>query len=70
MRALAKLRELLSAHTAILQNLDQLERGYQRQVVHIKIVFDGIRKLLEAPSQTRTPYRLHPTCFRTQQVTV
>jgi hypothetical protein len=52
MRALAKLRELLSDHTAILQNLDQLEREYQRQDVQIKVVFDGIHKLVQAPSQT------------------
>ena len=49
MRAFVKLHELLSSHKQILQKLDELERKYERHDTQIKVVFDAIRKLIEAP---------------------
>jgi ORF6N domain-containing protein len=49
MRAFVKLRELLSTHKAVLQKLDDLERKYERHDAQIKVIFDAIRKLIEAP---------------------
>ena len=51
MRAFVKLRELLSTHKEVLQKLDELERKYQRHDDQIKVVFDAIRKLIEAPAR-------------------
>jgi hypothetical protein len=49
MRAFVKVREMLSTHKEILEKLDELERKYERHDAEIKVVFDAIRKLMEAP---------------------
>src|SRR5436309_6319655 len=53
MRAFVKLRELLSTHKAILQKLDEMERRCQRHDSQIKLIFDAIRKLIEAPARPK-----------------
>jgi len=53
MRAFVKLRELLSTHKAILQKLDEMERRGQRHDSQIKLIFDAIRKLIEAPARPK-----------------
>jgi len=53
MRAFVKLRELLSAHKEVLQKLDELERKYQHHDAQIKVVFDAIRRLIEAPAKPK-----------------
>jgi ORF6N domain len=53
MRAFAKLRELLSSHSEILRQLDQLERRYERHDVQIKAVFQAIRRLVSAPRRAK-----------------
>jgi hypothetical protein len=53
MRAFVKLRELLSSHTEILRQLDQLERKYERHDVQIKAVFHAIRRLVTAPTKSK-----------------
>lgn len=53
MRAFVKLRELLSSHTEILRQLDQLERKYERHDVQIKAVFHAIRRLVPAPTKSK-----------------
>jgi hypothetical protein len=49
MRAFVRLRELLSTHKSVLQRLDELERKYQGHDSQIKVAFEAIRKLIEAP---------------------
>jgi chromosome segregation and condensation protein ScpB len=49
MRAFVRLRELLSTHKSVLQRLDELEQKYQGHDAEIKVVFEAIRKLIEAP---------------------
>ena len=53
MRAFVKLRELLSTHKEVLQKLDELERKYQHHDAQIKVVFDAIRRLIEAPAKPK-----------------
>jgi hypothetical protein len=53
MRAFVKLRDLLSSHTEILRQLDQLERKYERHDAQIKAVFDAIRKLVTARTKAK-----------------
>ena len=53
MRAFVKLRVLLSSHTEILRQLDQLERKYERHDVQIKAVFHAIRRLVTAPTKSK-----------------
>jgi hypothetical protein len=60
MRAFVKLRELLSSHKEVLQKLDELERKYERHDVQIKVVFDAIRKLIEAPVRPKRPIGFGP----------
>lgn len=54
MRAFVKLRQMLSAHREVLEKLDQLERKYQRHDTQIKVIFDAIRRLVEAPSRPKS----------------
>jgi len=61
MRAFVKLRELLSSHKEVLQKLDELERKYERHDAQIKVVFDAIRKLIEAPVRPRRRIGFSPT---------
>jgi hypothetical protein len=46
MRALAKLREMISTHKDLRKKIDPMERKYDRQ---FKSVFDALRRLLELP---------------------
>ncbi len=64
MRAFVKLREMLSTHQEVLQKLEQLERNYQRHDAQIKIVFDAIRKLIEAPGRPQRKIGFAPSKAR------
>jgi hypothetical protein len=46
MRAFVRLRRMLASHTELARKLDVLEKKYDTQ---FKIVFDAIRRLMEAP---------------------
>jgi len=46
MRAFVRLRELLATHRELAQKLEQMEQRYDAQ---LKVVFDAIRALIEAP---------------------
>jgi len=50
MRTFAKLRELLATHKDLARKLDAMEKKYDAQ---FKVVFDAIRKLMEAPEKPK-----------------
>ena len=56
MRAFVKLRELLATHKDLARKLEELEKKYD---AHFKVVFDGIRRLME-PAPAPKPRRLPP----------
>jgi hypothetical protein len=52
MRAFSRLREVLSSHQELAQQLAALESKYDRQ---FKVVFDAIRKLTIEPTPKNRP---------------
>ena len=46
MRVFVKIKELLSTHKELAQNLDKLEQKVQKHDVEIHAIFDAIRKLI------------------------
>ena len=50
MRAFAQLRALLSTHADLARKLDELEKKYDAQ---FRVVFDGLRQLINPPEPTR-----------------
>jgi len=61
MRAFVRLRELLSTHKSVLHRLDELERKYQGHDSQIKVVFEAIRKLIEAPVRPKRRIGFSPS---------
>jgi hypothetical protein len=61
MRAFVRLRELLSTHKSVLQRLDELERKYQGHEARIEVVFEAIRKLIEAPARAKRRIGFSPS---------
>lgn len=49
MRAFVRLRELMLTHRDLAGKLDALEKKFARHEQHFTVVFDAIRRLLEAP---------------------
>jgi hypothetical protein len=52
MRAFVRLRQMLASHADLARKLDALEKKYDSQ---FKIVFDAIRRLMEAPKAKPKP---------------
>lgn len=61
MRTFVKLREVMSLHKDLYKRIDDLERGFQKKFREhdesFKIIFEAIRKLLEAPLSEKKPKR-------------
>lgn len=57
MRALVRLRQLLSANADLARKLDALERKYDAQ---FKAVFDAIRELMAPPAKPKRPIGFVP----------
>ena len=51
-RAFAKLRQMISTHEDLRRKIESMEKKYDHQ---FKIVFDAIKKLVEAHSKSETP---------------
>jgi hypothetical protein len=60
MRAFVKLRGLLSSHTEVLRQLDQIERKYERHDVQITAIFRAIRRLVTAPRKAKRRIGFRP----------
>jgi len=49
MRAFVKLREILVTHKDLAQQLEALEKKYNKHDRQIQAIFDAIRRLIEVP---------------------
>jgi hypothetical protein len=58
MRALVKLREILTAHKDLAKRLEELEGKYQQHDSQIKEVFDAIRALLMSANKRPIGFRV------------
>ena len=54
-RAFVKLREMLGSHRMLAQKLAELERTVASHDVHIKTLFEAIRRLMEPPASKSRP---------------
>ena len=50
MRAFVKLRQMLASNAELSRRLDELESKYDKR---FRVVFDAIRRLMEAPARGR-----------------
>ena len=57
MRTFTKLRALLVTHADLRHKIEDMEKKYDYQ---FKIVFDAIKRLLEAPEKSKEPFGFHP----------
>ncbi len=59
MRAFTKLRELMISHKDLAHKIEDLERKYKEHDKNFTIVFQAIRKLLEAPKKEKRSIGFH-----------